>query len=370
MSVRCQNGHCCSQFGYCGTDNEHCGVGCQYKNGVCRLNNISTDGRCGPNNEGIVCPKGQCCSLYGWCGTGNDFCGNGCLKNYGHCSSSFDHQLNSDYDISNDGQCGDNGRRCPDGQCCSKYGWCGTSSSFCGTGCQYKFGSCDSEENNNNDSSNDLKIKIYDRCIYNDHWALTFDDGPYQYDEDLLDLLKSVDAKATFFLNGNNALDINSKIGRNIVKRMYDEGHEIGSLTYNNVDLNSLSSQEFIYQIRLLEDSLEDIIGLKPAFVRPPYGSGSNNSTVVEALQYLGYTGIIMWNVNTLDQDSNGDIDYAISQFNDNIDKPIISVNHNFYKNITKEKLINLIKAEIEFMREKGYKMVTISECVGLKAYQ
>ena len=371
MSVICQKGHCCSQFGYCGTDSEHCGVGCQYKNGICRLNNISTDGRCGPNNDGVVCPKGQCCSLYGWCGTSNEFCGHGCLKNYGHCISTSDNQSNSDDNISYDGRCSNNGRRCPNGQCCSKYGWCGTGSSFCGNGCQYKYGSCDSNiSSSSNNDSNLLKIKVYDHCIYNDHWALTFDDGPYQYDEDLLDLLKSMDAKATFFLNGNNVMDITSKIGRNIVKRIYNEGHEIGSLTYNHVDLNFISSDELVNQMRLLEDALEDIIGLKPAFVRPPYGTGSHNSTVTEILQYLGYTGIIMWYVDTLDWDNSGDIDYAISQLNDNIDKPIISVNHNFYKNITKEKLINLIKAEIEFMKDKGYKMVTISECVGLEAYQ
>jgi len=376
--VSCPYGYCCSKFGYCGTSSEHCGAGCQYKYGICRMNSISTDGRCGPNNDDKVCPNGQCCSLYGWCGIGDEFCGNGCLKIYGQCFSTS----NSKDVISHDGRCSDNGRKCPNGQCCSRYGWCGTGSSFCGKGCQSEFGSCDGievssssstsiENNNNEDSNGDLiKIKTFDRCIHSDHWALTFDDGPYYYDEDLLNFLESVDAKATFFLNGNNAMGITSKTGRNIVKRIYDKGHEIGSHTFNHVDLNSLSDEEFIDQMRLLEDVLEDIIGVKPAFVRPPYGYDSNNSTVTETLEYLGYTGIIMWNVDTLDWSNHGDINYALSQFKSSINQSIISVNRNFYEGITKEKLINLVKEEIEYMKKKGYKMVTMSECVGLEAYQ
>jgi len=383
-NVSCPPGYCCSAFGYCGVTSEHCGVGCQIQYCTCRINRISTDGRCGPNYDGKICPNGQCCSIYGWCGTDHEFCGKGCLKNYGQCSSPSS-RANSDDLITHDGRCGDNGRRCPNGQCCSKYGWCGTGSSFCGTGCQSKFGSCDGvdspfvfgeeeeeeeEGEGDNDDSTPSKIKIFDRCKHDNQWALTFDDGPFQYDEDLLDFLKSVDAKATFFLNGNNAMDITSKTGRNIVKRIHDEGHEIGSHTYNHVDLNNVTDKEFIDQIRLLEDALEDIIGVKPSFLRPPYGSYYRNSTVTETLEYLGYTGIIMWNVDTLDWNNDGSIDYAISQFKNSLGKPIISLNHSFYKNITKEKLINLVKVEIEYMKRKGYKMVTMSECVGLEAYQ
>ncbi|KAJ7281654.1 hypothetical protein C8J57DRAFT_80209 [Mycena rebaudengoi] len=29
---------------------------------------------CGPQNNGALCPTGQCCSQYGYCGTTSDFC--------------------------------------------------------------------------------------------------------------------------------------------------------------------------------------------------------------------------------------------------------------------------------------------------------
>jgi len=36
-------------------------------------------------------------------------------------------------------KCGKENRKCPSDQCCSKYGWGGTSEKYCGTGCQSEF---------------------------------------------------------------------------------------------------------------------------------------------------------------------------------------------------------------------------------------
>jgi len=45
--------------------------------------------------------------------------------------------------ISTNGKCGAEYGKCPSGRCCSKYGWCGKTSKYCGTGCQKAFGICD-----------------------------------------------------------------------------------------------------------------------------------------------------------------------------------------------------------------------------------
>ncbi|KAJ5220133.1 hypothetical protein N7468_009337 [Penicillium chermesinum] len=45
---------------------------------------VSTNGKCGAG-EASKCPDGQCCSAYGNCGTGDDFCQAGCLSDYGTC---------------------------------------------------------------------------------------------------------------------------------------------------------------------------------------------------------------------------------------------------------------------------------------------
>eukprot|EP00833_Pecoramyces_ruminatium_P004969 jgi/Orpsp1_1/1179001/evm.model.c7180000067530.1 len=48
----------------------------------------------------------------------------------------------NDVKISTNGKCGFDYGRCPSGKCCSKYGYCGTSSAYCGKGCQSEFGQC------------------------------------------------------------------------------------------------------------------------------------------------------------------------------------------------------------------------------------
>lgn len=70
---------------------------------------------------------------------------------------------------------------------------------------------------------------VIDRCTTPGTIALTFDDGPYQYTADLLELLSQNGAPATFFLNGQNIGNIYDYAG--IVQRMHNEGHQIGSHT-------------------------------------------------------------------------------------------------------------------------------------------
>jgi peptidoglycan/xylan/chitin deacetylase (PgdA/CDA1 family) len=62
--------------------------------------------------------------------------------------------------------------------------------------------------------------------------VLTFDDGPgSRLTPAVLDILSDYDAKATFFLLGGNI------VGReSIVKRIYDEGHEICSHGYDHIN--------------------------------------------------------------------------------------------------------------------------------------
>ncbi|KAJ0382111.1 hypothetical protein COL922a_013212 [Colletotrichum nupharicola] len=98
---------------------------------------VSTDGQCGPSNGGTTCTGstfGKCCSSSGWCGTDDAHCGSGCQS--GDCVKGA---------VTTDGSCGigANDAICgswPQGDCCSPQGWCGNTDAHCGTGCQS--GSC------------------------------------------------------------------------------------------------------------------------------------------------------------------------------------------------------------------------------------
>jgi len=236
-------------------------------------------------------------------------------------------------------------------------------------GCQSEFGKCGQEVIDDNTVEG---FKYYDRCVNKKDWALTFDDGPNEFDMDLFDFLKKKGVKATFFINGHNIIHIDTKEGKKIVERMFKDGHVIASHTWSHINIEEVSKDELIKEMTQLEDYIYKYTGKKPAFMRPPYGAGDGNGEVAKTLKSLGYTAACMWNVDTLDWDNKGDIDYALSQFKKGIKKGngILSLNHNYYKDMTKSSLLNLVEAEIDYMREQGYNIVTMDKCLGLKAYQ
>ncbi|MBD8497414.1 polysaccharide deacetylase family protein [Paenibacillus arenosi] len=124
--------------------------------------------------------------------------------------------------------------------------------------------------------------------------ALTFDDVPDQtITPVILDILKQENIKATFFLVGYRA-------ERNpaIVKRMVDEGHIIGNHTYNHPLLTRQDLPKFIRQLRQTETIIDDIIGYKPRYFRPPFGEITE-----EQLRWAGKHGylVVNWDVDSND---------------------------------------------------------------------
>ncbi|OHW99235.1 plant lectins antimicrobial peptide, partial [Colletotrichum incanum] len=137
-------GSCCSSGNWCGDTTSHCGAGCQSKFGNCTAiaDNVSTDGRCGSNGKTCLGSAfGSCCSEGGWCGTEQAHCSAGCQTGFGNCTTSG----STTTPVSTDGSCGKNGKTCKGsafGACCSSAGFCGGTSDHCGTGCQSSFGTC------------------------------------------------------------------------------------------------------------------------------------------------------------------------------------------------------------------------------------
>lgn len=144
-------GSCCSKHDYCGSTQGHCSAssGCQLSYGTCTPDTAtgirtSLDGKCG---SGLTCARsvfGKCCSSSGYCGSSPLYCSpsHGCQIDYGACLEAGAGV------VSQNGQCG-NGITCQNsgyGNCCSGYGWCGSTSAHCDgyNGCQPQFGTCQS----------------------------------------------------------------------------------------------------------------------------------------------------------------------------------------------------------------------------------
>ncbi|CAL4893444.1 unnamed protein product [Urochloa decumbens] len=90
--------------------------------------------RCGIQAGGAPCPDGLCCSKYGYCGRSCDHCGAGCQSQCAHHGGGAAAAPAS----ATPHRCGaqGGGAACPGGLCCSRYGYCGLGADHCGAGCQ------------------------------------------------------------------------------------------------------------------------------------------------------------------------------------------------------------------------------------------
>ena len=96
--------------------------------------------------------------------------------------------------------------------------------------------------------------------------AITFDDGPNPATTpELLDLLKKYDVRSTFFMVGKNA-----EANPDIVKRIYQEGHELGNHSWDHADLSQLSEAQIIEELQSTDDAIFKACGHDPLYIRPP----------------------------------------------------------------------------------------------------
>ncbi len=107
--------------------------------------------------------------------------------------------------------------------------------------------------------------------------ALTFDDGPdgEGRTDAVLDILKSKGVQATFFINTNNAIDVNSSsAARNTLSRIIAEGHELVNHTVHHYDFNSTSTN-VESELAGVETVLRAVTptALAKRMVRAPYGN-------------------------------------------------------------------------------------------------
>jgi peptidoglycan/xylan/chitin deacetylase (PgdA/CDA1 family) len=101
---------------------------------------------------------------------------------------------------------------------------------------------------------------------------LTFDDGPTPYTTEVLTLLKRYNAKATFFVIGN-------QVGKRIptVKRAYRDGHAVENHTWSHPTLTRLTWSQFRSQVARTNVAIAQATGDAPECLRAPYGTIDRN---------------------------------------------------------------------------------------------
>ena len=110
--------------------------------------------------------------------------------------------------------------------------------------------------------------------------AITFDDGPDpQWTPKILDILKAANVKAAFFLVG-----VNAEHYPNLVRRIVNEGHEIGNHTYYHPNLALCWPEHVRLELNATQLLLEAITGRATTLFRPPYAADTSPSQLSELI--------------------------------------------------------------------------------------
>ncbi|KAL9545644.1 hypothetical protein MBANPS3_007047 [Mucor bainieri] len=219
-------------------------------------------------------------------------------------------------------------------------------------------------------------VPTYDHCVQPGHFALTFDDGPFQYSWDLAKYLHSRGIKATFFTNGNNWVEnfktattstsdgIKSYI--DVLKYYHELGHEIGSHTYEHKVLKGLSTTEVEYQMNQQSDLIYEAIGQRPLLMRPPEGELDNAASLV--LNNLGYSSVL-WDIDSKDYELKG-LAYSQNLVRGVVDADSTTGHISLQHDVHEASAVELTPWMVDYITSKNYTFVTVSECLGISAYQ
>ncbi|KAF9000254.1 carbohydrate deacetylase [Cyathus striatus] len=186
--------------------------------------------------------------------------------------------------------------------------------------------------------------------------AVTFDDGPYQWTSQLIDSLNSAGVKATFFMCGKLYGCIYDYA--DVVKKAYNSGHQVSAHTWSHQDLTDLSAADVTVQLTRLETAFKKILGVRPKWLRPPYGS--SNTATLSTLKSLKYK-VVTWNLDSGDWNGKT-VTQSQAVFNAlGSDPKIIPLEHDALQSTATQ----LGPWLITWAKSKGLKMVTLSECLG-----
>lgn len=189
--------------------------------------------------------------------------------------------------------------------------------------------------------------KELDKNIY-----LTFDSG-YEagYMENILDVLKQNNVKATFFITSHYLNTASELVGR-----MIEEGHIVGNHTVNHKSMPSISNEEIETEIMKLHQAVFEKFNYEMRYIRPP--KGEFNERTLKKCQDLGYK-TVMWSFAYCDWDEKKQPSQEKAQkmIIDNLHSGEIMLLHSNSK--TNSEVLDAI---IKEARNQGYEFRTLDE--------
>lgn len=189
--------------------------------------------------------------------------------------------------------------------------------------------------------------------------ALTFDDGPTPgHAGRILDLLRDLQVRATFFVTGRDG-----EAHPELLRRMVADGHELGNHTFSHSRL-VLKSLSFVREEIERTDEIIRAAGYTgPIHFRPP-----NGKKLLVLPYYLWRTGrtTVMWDLEPescpeIASDARRIRDYVVSR----VRPGSILLLHVMYGQ--REESVKAVELIVNDLRARGYGFVTVSELLALR---
>lgn len=180
--------------------------------------------------------------------------------------------------------------------------------------------------------------------------ALTFDDGPRNGSERLLEVLREKQVKATFFVVGKQA-----EAHPDILRKMADDGHDIQNHTYGHRALDLVPEAEILQEIFRTCVVVRSLTGRSPGLLRPP--GGREGKRLPEVLRRFGMSSVF-WTVNCVGAEGTTR-EQLVSRALSSVEPGAIILMHN-YEAVTLLALPEII----DRLLAGGYEFVTVSEAL------
>lgn len=189
--------------------------------------------------------------------------------------------------------------------------------------------------------------------------ALTFDDGPApKYTEQVLQILKQQNIKATFFCVGEMVHDFPQ-----IAKQEVADGHVIGNHTWHHWD-RKMNPSTAAREIESTATQIYETMGVKTSLFRPPYGILNNG--VTDYAKKNNYA-ILMWSDDAEDYRRPPVSKLVNDVLRDAKPGGIVLMHDGGGNRSNTVKALALI---IDALRKRGYQFVTVPELLEMQQQQ
>lgn len=180
--------------------------------------------------------------------------------------------------------------------------------------------------------------------------ALTFDDGPSKYTDQILKILNKHKACATFFIVGNKV-----PFYKKTLTKMIKNGNEIGNHSYSHRWLNKLPENEFKNDINQAQNTIKKYTGFTPVLFRPTYGGYSDKLKSYTDLTF------VLWDVDSRDWKVKNKTD-IFNNIISNVKNGSIVLMHDNHKYA-----VDALDDVLFKLENDGYEFVTVSELLEIK---